>query len=127
MLKLLFKLLALSPDLYKGHAKAYADFANWAWAQHLRRLRYRWALYVLSATSLMLGLIFSGVAILLWSALPVVDGRYIWVLWGLPLLLGGLAVGCGVWARSLQGPAFWDVLKEQIQLDILMLEQAKTP
>ena len=127
MLKLLFKLLALSPDLYKGHAKAYADFASWAWAQHLRRLRCRWALYVLSAASLMLGLTFSGLAILLWSALPVVDGRYIWVLWGLPLLFLGLGVACGVWARSFQTQAFWDVLKEQIQLDILMLEQAKTP
>jgi hypothetical protein len=127
MLKLLFKLLALSPDLYKGHAKAYADFASWAWDQHLRRLKYRWALYVLSAASLMLGLIFSGLAILLWSALPVVDGRYIWVLWGLPLLFLGLGAGCWARARSLQIPAFWDVLKEQIQLDILMLEQAKTP
>ena len=70
---------------------------------------------------------FSGLAILLWSALPVVDGRYIGVMWGLPSLFLGLGVACGVWARSFQTQAFWDVLKEQIQLDILMLEQAKTP
>lgn len=125
MLKLLFKLLVLPPELFKAHAKAYSDFASWAWAQHLRSLQRRWAFYVLSAVSLFLALLFSGLALLLWCALPAVEGRHVWVLWALPGAFAVMGGWCGWAGRRTPQQQLWGTLKEQIQLDRLMFQEAQ--
>ena len=80
MLKLLLKLLVLPPELLQMHAQGYADMASQAWAEHLCTLKNRWALLALSAVCTVLALVWAGVALLLWSALPQVDARWAWVL-----------------------------------------------
>lgn len=125
MFKLLLKLLLLPTELLQVHAQAYADMASQAWAQHLCTLKNRWLLYALSALSLWLALALAGVALLLWSALPHIDPRHAWVLPTLPM--GCLLVSAllWVWARRLCARPGLHELREQIRLDILMLQKAQ--
>lgn len=126
MFKLLFKLLVLPPELLKVHAQGYADLASQAWADHLCALKNRWVMYSLSALNLLLALILGGVALLLWSALPLNDAPHAWVLLALPLILLGLSGLCWAWARSLHVRPLMDDIKCQIQLDLLAIQQAQT-
>lgn len=126
MLKLLLKLLVLPPELLNEHARGYADLAGQAWADQMCTLKNRWVIYSLSALTLLLALIFAGVALLLWSAMPQIDSRFAWVLPILPLTLLILSAIFWVWARSLRTRSFLDRIKEQIQLDVLMIQEAQT-
>lgn len=126
MFKLLLKLLLLPPELLQVHAQGYADLANQAWAQHLCTLKSRWLLYALSALSLWLALCLAGVAVLLWSVLPHIDPRHAWVLPALPLGCLLLSALLWLWARRLRAPPGLHALREQIRLDILMLQKAQT-
>lgn len=125
MFKLLFKLLALPPELLQVHAKGYADLARQAWADHWGVFKNRWVIYALSALCLFLALVFGGVALLLWSALPVMHARHTWVLFALPLGFGVIGIACGLWARHLRMRPILSELQEQIRLDILALKEAQ--
>jgi lysylphosphatidylglycerol synthetase-like protein (DUF2156 family) len=126
MLKLLLKLLVLPPELLKMHAQGYADLASQAWADQLCTLKNRWVMYALSALCLVLALVLAGVALLLWSALPSLDTRHAWVLPVMPLTLLVLSVLLWAWARRLRTRPFLNDIQEQIQLDILAIQQART-
>lgn len=126
MFKLLIKLLLLPPELLKVHAQGYADLASQAWAQQLCTLKNRWLLYSLSAACLLLALIFGGMALLLWSALPLMDASHAWVLLALPLGFLALSGLCWAWAFSLRTQPILADIKEQLQLDILMIQKAQT-
>lgn len=125
MFKLLLKLLVLPPELLQVHAKGYAELARQAWADHWSVFKNRWVMYALSALSLFLALMFGGVALLLWSALPVMDARHAWVLSALPLGFLAIGIACGLWARHLRMRPIWSELQEQIRLDILALKEAQ--
>ncbi|PUE11541.1 hypothetical protein B9Z51_04445 [Limnohabitans sp. T6-5] len=125
MFKLLLKLLVLPPELLKVHALGYADLASQAWADHLCTLKNRWVIYSLSALNLLLALIFGGMALLLWSTLPLTDLPHAWVLLALPLTLLVLSGLCWAWARSLRTRPLMDDIKCQIQLDLLAIQKAQ--
>lgn len=125
MFRLLLKLLLLPPEWLQVHAQGYADLAGQAWAQHLCTLKNRWLLYALSALSLGLGLGLAGVALLLWSALPQIDPGHAWVLVALPLGCWLVSAGLWVWARRLRTRSGLHELRDQIRLDILMLQKAR--
>lgn len=126
MLKLLLKLLVLPPELLKMHAQGYADLASQAWTDHLCTLKNRWVMYALSGLCLLLGLGLGGVSLLLWSALPSIDAHHAWVLAMLPLTLLVLAGLLWAWARRLRARPFLRDIQEQIQLDCLAIQQART-
>ena len=125
MFKLLLKILVLPPELLKVHAKGYADLASQAWAEHWCRLKNRWLMYALSVLSLTLALIFGGVALLLWSALPFIDARHAWILPALPLVFVVMGIACWLWARSHRTRPMFNDIKEQIQLDIRALQEVQ--
>jgi hypothetical protein len=123
MVRLLLKMLLLPPDLLKSHAQGYVDLASEVGARYLCTLKNRWVMYALSFLTLMLALIFGGMALLLWSALPLVDAPYGWVLLALPsacLLLSGL---CWWWARSLRLQPLLQDIQAQIALDLQAIRQ----
>ena len=76
----LLKLLLLPPDLLKSHAQAYADLASELSVRYLCTLKNRWVMYGLSALALLLAVVFGGVALLLWSVLPLQNAPHPWVL-----------------------------------------------
>ena len=123
MVRLLLKMLLLPPDLLKSHAQGYVDLASEVGARYLCTLKNRWVMYALSFLTLMLALIFGGMALLLWSALPLVDAPYGWVLLALPsacLLLSGL---CWWWARTLRLQPLLQDIQAQIALDLQAIRQ----
>ncbi len=73
MMRLLLKNLLLPPHLLKSHAQGYVDLASEVGARYLCTLKNRWVMYALSVLTLLLALIFGGVALLLWSAFPLHD------------------------------------------------------
>ena len=123
MVRLLLKMLLLPPDVLKSHAQGYVDLASEVGARYVCTLKNRWVMYALSLLTLMLALIFGGMALLLWSALPLVDAPYGWVLLALPsacLLLSGL---CWWWARSLRLQPLLQDIQAQIALDLQAIRQ----
>ena len=123
MVRLLLKMLLLPPDVLKSHAQGYVDLASEVGARYVCTLKNRWVMYALSFLTLMLALIFGGMALLLWSALPLVDAPYGWVLLALPsacLLLSGL---CWWWARSLRLQPLLQDIQAQIALDLQAIRQ----
>ena len=125
MSRLLLKLLLLPPALLKMHAHGYADLASAEWERQRCIWKTRLLIGVMATVSAVLGLLLAGVSLLLWSALPVVDGRSSWVMWFLPSALGLLSLVCGVWARRIKMSPPFDKLKAQIALDILALRQSQ--
>jgi hypothetical protein len=123
MLRLLLKMLLLPPDLLKSHARGYVDLASELSARYLCTLKNRWLMYGLSALTLLLALIFGGVALLLWSALPLSDAPHPWVLLALPamsLLISGL---CWWWARTQRLQPLLGDIQTQIELDLQAIRQ----
>jgi len=126
MFKLLLKLLVLPPELIQVHAQGYADLASQAWEEHLCTLKNRWALLALSALCSVLGLAWAGVALLLWSALPMIDARCAWVLPALPVATLLIAALLRAWARRLRSRPVLQDIQEQLQLDLLALQGARS-
>ena len=126
MLRLLLKMLLLPPDLLKSHAQGYVDLASEVSARYLCSLKNRWVMYGLSALTLLLALIFGGVALLLWAALPLSDAPHPWVLIALPtlsLLVSGL---CWWWARTQRLQPLLSDIQAQIALDLQAIRQVQS-
>jgi hypothetical protein len=66
-----------------------------------------------------------GVALLLWSTLPLNEAPHTWVLLALPLTLLVLSGLCWAWARRLRTRPLLDDIKGQLQLDLLAIQQAQ--
>ena len=124
MLKILFKLL-LRPELISMHVQGYADLLCEESGLLMRYVRNRVLLCVIGVFSAVLAVLWGGVALLLWSALPTVDPRWAWVLWAFPLVWVVVAVGCWLIFRMFDRSVFFPRTREQIQLDVLALKQAR--
>ena len=123
MLRLLLKILLLPPDLLKSHAQGYVDLASEVGAHYLRTLKNRWVMYALSVVTLLLALIFGGVALMLWSTLPLQDAPHAWVLRALTvagLFLSGM---CWWWARTQRLQPLLQEIQTQIALDLQAIRQ----
>lgn len=124
MLKVLVKLL-LRPELLTMHVQGYADLFSEESSTLMRWLRNRWLAGALGIASLLLAIQWAGMALLLWSVLPVVDPRWAWVLWAWPLAWALLALVFGVIFKMLGRPVFFPRIREQIQLDVIALRQTR--
>lgn len=124
MLKILLKLL-LRPELISMHVQGYADLFCEESELLMRYARSRLLICAMGFSSLLLAVMWGGIALLLWSALPTVDVRWAWVLWAFPLAWLVLAAGCWVVFRLLKHSVFFPRIREQIQLDVLALRQAR--
>lgn len=125
MSRLLLKLLLLPPALLKMHVHGYADLASEEWERQRCIWKTRLLIGVIGTVSGALGLLLAGVSLLLWSALPVVDGGRAWVMWFLPVALGLFSLACWAWAKRIKMSPPFDKLKAQIALDIRALRQSQ--
>lgn len=124
MLKILLKLL-LRPELVSMHVQGYADLLCEESGLLMRHVRNRLLVLVIGLTSWVLAVMWGGFALLLWSALPALDPRWAWVLWAFPLAWAVLAAACGVVYKLFDPSVFFPRVREQIQLDVLALKQAR--
>jgi hypothetical protein len=126
MLRLLLKMLLLPTDLITSHVRSYLQLAGEVGARYLCTLRNRWLMYALSVLSMLLALIFGGVALLLWSAWPFQDSPHAWVLPALPsacFLLSGI---CWWWARQQRLPSLLEEIQTQVALDVQAIREANS-
>lgn len=123
MLRLLLKILLLPPDLLQSHAQGYVDLASEVSVRYFCALKRRWLMYGLSALTMLLALIFGGVALLLWSAVPLISAPRAWVLVALPsffLVVSGLSWW---WARAQRMQPLLSDIQAQIKLDLQAIRQ----
>ena len=127
MLKLLLKMMLLPPELIKSHAQGYVDLASEVGSRYLCTLKNRWVMFVLSALTMMLALIFGGVALMLWSTASQLDASQAAVLWGLPSTFLVISALLGWRAKSLRLPSLLQDIQSQLQLDLEVIRTADAP
>ena len=127
MLKLLLKMMLLPPELIKSHAQGYVDLASEVGSRYLCTLKNRWVMFALSALTLVLALIFGGVALMLWSTATRLDASQAAVLWGLPSSFLLISALLGWRAKSLRLPSLLEDIQSQLQLDLEVIRTADAP
>ena len=127
MLKLLLKMMLLPPELIKSHAQGYVDLASEVGSRYLCTLKNRWVMFALSALTMLLALIFGGVALMLWSTATQLAASQSAVLWGLPSSFFVISVRLGWRAKSLRLPSVWQDIQSQLQLDLEVIRTADAP
>jgi hypothetical protein len=127
MLKLLLKMMLLPPELIKSHAQGYVDLASEVGSRYLCTLKNRWVMFVLSALTMMLALIFGGVALMLWSTATQLNASQAAVLWGLPSSFLAISLLLGWRAKSLRLPSLLQDIQSQLQLDLEVIRTADAP
>jgi hypothetical protein len=127
MLKLLLKMMLLPPELIKSHAQGYVDLASEVGSRYLCTLKNRWVMFALSALTLMLALIFGGMALMLWSTATQLDASQAAVLWGLPSSFLVISALLGWRAKSLRLPSLLQDIQSQLQLDLEVIRTADAP
>lgn len=127
MLKLLLKMMLLPPELIKSHAQGYVDLASEVGSRYLCTLKNRWLMFALSALTMMLALIFGGMALMLWSTATRLDASQAAVLWGLPSSFLVISALLGWRAKSLRLPSLLEDIQSQLQLDLEVIRTADAP
>ena len=127
MLKLLLKMMLLPPELIKSHAQGYVDLASEVGSRYLCTLKNRWLMFALSGLTMVLALIFGGVALMLWSTATQLDASQAAVLWGLPSSFLVISVLLGWRAKSLRLPSLLQDIQSQLQLDLEVIRTAEAP
>jgi hypothetical protein len=127
MLKLLLKMMLLPPELIKSHAQGYVDLASEVGSRYLCTLKNRWVMFALSAVTMVLTLIFGGVALMLWSTANQLDASQAAVLWGLPSTFLVISALLGWRAKSLRLPPLLQDIQSQLQLDLEVIRAADAP
>jgi len=117
----LYHLIATRPQLLADHAEAYAELV----AVEIDRMSATWTrralLNALALCGLSVALALAGVSLMLWAVMPALPAQAPWVLILVPLLPLAAVVGCLVARqRGGQHDAF-DVLRQQVRADLLML------
>ena len=127
MLHPVFRLAAAQPQLLAEHAAGYAELLAEEITLSGHHLKQRLALQMVGMVCLGIALVLSGVALMLWAALPEQSLRLPWLLIATPLapaLLGVLALW---WAGSLAPPPAFTALRAQLAADAELLRGSEAP
>lgn len=114
----LLKMVLLPPNLLLSHAQGYVDLSAEVVSRYLCALKNRCLLWGLSVLALLLALVLGGLALMLWSAMPLHEAPHPWVLLALPGCCLILSAWCGWRAHRLPLPPFLQDLKAQMALDL---------
>lgn len=127
MLHPLLHLIATKPQVLADHAQAYAELAAVEVGEFSAAWRRRAAFFAAAAFFIALAVVLAGVALMLWSVLPVAQMQAPWALAAVPGGLGAIGAACLVAGRAQnQGSAF-ATLRQQFKTDLLMLREVATP
>jgi len=127
MIHPLLRLIATEPHILGEHVEAYAELVG----DEFRKTSSAWAtrlgFYLAALCLTFLGLIFTGIALMLWAALPQTGLQAPWVLVAVPALplLGALV--CAIQARRCPIENAFDNVKNQFNADIAMLREVSAP
>ena len=121
MIRPLLQLMAFEPELLTEHLQSYAALLGDEVGTFQGQFKQRWTLWAILALLVTVTVIFAGVALMLWLAMPGIP----WSVWLVP---GGMALLCLLVFWRIQHrkhtPGFL-VLRQQIAADLAMLHQVK--
>ena len=127
MIHPLLRLIVTEPHVVGDHVEAYAELVS----EEVKKAGSAWALriglYAAALCLAVMGLIFTGVAIMLWGAQPTADYTAGWVLIVVPLVTFALAAICIVVAMSKPIESALDNVAKQLDADMAMLRMRSTP
>lgn len=123
----LLNLVVNRPQLLTEHAEAYAGLV----ASELGRWSALWQrralLRALAAAGALVAVVLGGVALILWSALPVVPAQAVWALVGVPLLPLAVTLACLLATPQAAEHSALEVIRQQLEADLALLREATTP
>jgi hypothetical protein len=127
MLHPLLHLLVHRGPLLAGHLQAYAELA----AEEADRLAGQCRRQALLLSGALCGgavaAALGGTAALLWAVLPPAQIHAPWVLWLVPLMPLALALACLAAAHARHAEPAFAGLRQQVQIDLLLLQAAARP
>jgi uncharacterized membrane protein YqjE len=127
MLHPLLHLIATQPHLLADHAQAYAELAAVEAGEFSAHWKRRAMLFTVAAFCMGLGVVLAGVAVMLWSVLPVSQMQAPLSLVAVPLVLMALSGVCVLLGRSQIKNAAFASLRQQVKADLLMLREVAAP
>ncbi len=123
MIHPLLHVLVTRPHLIADHVEAYAELvgdevgkASTAWIKRL-------ALYGAAGVFGALGIVFVGVALMLWGSVPASGMLAPWLLVVVPLVPLVLAGVCIAMATTKSGPSAFQKIKTQFSADLSLLRE----
>jgi hypothetical protein len=127
MIHPLLRLIATEPQILGDHVEAYAELVG----DEVKKTSSAWAtrlgLYLAALCLLGVGLVFTGVALMLWAALPPSGFQAPWVLVAVPAVTFVAALLCAILARRSPIENAFDNVKKQLSADMAMLREVSAP
>ena len=123
MIHPLLHLIATKPQLLGDHVEAYAELVGAEVGQTSKMWINRVVFYAVALFLLSAGLIFVGVALMLWAVVPSSDMNSPWLLVVVPLvplIAGGF---CVMKARAKLDQTPFETIKQQLSADMAMLRE----
>ena len=127
MIHPLLRLIATEPQVLGDHVEAYADLVGEEAKKTATAWGLRLGLFAASLALLIVALVLTGVAIMLWAAVPAGDLHAPWVLVAVPVITLALAAGCVLYARKSPVENAFDNVKKQLSADMAMLREVSVP
>jgi hypothetical protein len=127
MIHPLLRLIATEPQILGDHVEAYAELVG----DEVRKTSSAWAtrlgLYLAAACLGCVGLVFLGVALMLWASVPASGFQAPWLLVAVPAVTFVAALVCGVMAARSPVESAFDNVKKQLNADMAMLREVSAP
>ena len=127
MIHPLLRLIATEPQILGDHVEAYAELVG----DEVKKTSTAWAtrlgLYLAALGLLCVGLVFTGTALMLWSALPASGFQAPWVLIAVPVVTFLAAGVCAMLASRSPMESAFDNVKKQLSADMAMLREVSAP
>lgn len=120
----LLNLVVNRPQLLTEHAEAYAALVGSELGRWSALWQRRALLRSLAAGNAFVGVVLAGVALMLWSVLPAVPAQAAWALVGVPMLPLAAALACLLATPRAAEHSAFDVIRQQIDADLVLLRQA---
>lgn len=120
----LIKMLASKPELLAEHVGAYAELAAAEASQAVDQMRNKALVAAAAGVLALTGLLLTGVALLLYGALPMDAMPAPWLLAVVPAVPLAAALGCGLWLRSRPARVSFALLREQMAQDGALVQEA---
>jgi len=123
MIHPLLHLIATKPHLLGDHVQAYTELIGAEVQKTTRSWVSRAVFFGVAAFLLTIGIVFAGVALMLWAVVPTDSMNLPWLLVlvpAVPLVIGGF---CMIGARSAPRQSAFDTVKEQLNADFALLRE----
>lgn len=119
----LLRLIATQPNLIVKHMESYARMFGAEVSSSTAAIKRRVFVGGAALLLFLLGLIFAGVALILWAGLPQVRSETSWLLLAVPGLPLALSVLFFMLLKSDSRPVALNKLKAQVKADVALLHE----